>query len=74
MTVPYGYETLLASDVLEPNGLGLELYEPGGRLLMEVFRDDDADRALSLTVHEIASLPLSVVEWFLASARERLSS
>jgi hypothetical protein len=38
-----GYRTLVASDVLDRDGLGIELYDPSDRLIAEVFRHDDSD-------------------------------
>ncbi|SNR59477.1 hypothetical protein SAMN06272737_11488 [Blastococcus mobilis] len=70
---PDGYAVLLASDVHERNGLGLELYDPAGHLVMDAFRDDDRGE-LSLTVPSGEGVPLPVAEWFIRSARERLGS
>ncbi len=70
---PDGYAVLLASDVHERNGLGLELYDPAGHRVMVAFRDDDRGE-LSLTVPSGEGVPLPVAEWFIRSARERLGS
>ena len=71
---PDGYATLLASDVHERDGLGLELYDPAWHLVMEALRDDEARGEVSLTVPSGEGVPLSVAEWFIRSARERLAS
>jgi hypothetical protein len=67
-----GYSLLLASDVLERDGLGLELYGPGDQLIAEVFRDDNDEGSRAMTVHVDSPIPLDVVTWFLATANERL--
>ena len=66
-----GYTLQLASDVLERDGLGLELYSPSGARIAEIFRDDETgDRRF----HNFLplDLPPTVLEWFLAEAARRL--
>jgi hypothetical protein len=69
--VDNGYTTLLASDVLDRNGLGMELYDPSDQLVAEVFRDDDSG---SITVRFMTqeSLRISLVEEFIAAASKAL--
>lgn len=66
-----GYTLLLASDVSDRDGLGLELYSPDGLLLAEIFRDDDnGDRRF----HNFEPLHLDpeILSWFLGQAAEKL--
>lgn len=67
-----GYRLLLASDV-SVDGIGLELYDPGDRLLMDVFEvnDDPTSRVLRVYRQDV-ELPLSVLTWYLAEAEARL--
>lgn len=66
-----GYTLLLASDVSDRDGLGLELYSPAGLLLAEVFRDDDngAQRFHNFEPLQIAP---EILSWFLGQAAEKL--
>jgi hypothetical protein len=66
-----GYRLQLASDVLERDGLGLELYSPSGTLLAEVFRDDGALGRRFRNFLPL-DLPFDVMKWFLSEAEERL--
>lgn len=68
-----GYTLQLASDVLERDGLGLELYGQDGRLIAEVFRDD-SDQSQTFATFAPVRLPSAIVEWFLEQATERLKS
>ena len=53
-----GYSTVMASDVSERDGLGLELYDPGLRLVAEVFRDDTAGTGTSVQGTTLKRPPL----------------
>ena len=66
-----GYKLTLASDVLERDGLGLELYSPDGTLIAEVFRDD-ASGARTFTSFMPLTLRPEVLAWFLDQAEQRL--
>lgn len=66
-----GYTLQLASDVLERDGLGLELYSPEGNLIAEVFRDDDTGDREFQTFGPLTMRP-DVLTWFLAEAVRRL--
>lgn len=64
-----GYTFLMASDVLERDGIGLELYDPSDRLIGEIFRDDLTQEVrVSLT----KEIPLRVLEAFVESAHKNL--
>ena len=51
---------VIASDVSDRDGIGVELYH-GGEMLMEVFRDD-TKREREVTLYR-KDLPLSIVEY-----------
>jgi hypothetical protein len=68
---PDGYNLVLGSDVLERDGLGLELYDAAGAYLAEVFRDDTTGMLTVKTMPGV-SLDLNIAEWSLARAREEL--
>jgi len=65
-----GWRTQVASDV-NRDGLGVELLDSDGRVIAEVFRFDGAH---SVTVTAFEPLPLTVVEWLIEVARERLGA
>jgi hypothetical protein len=67
-----GYRQLLASDVSDRDGLGLELYGPDGALKAEVFRDD-TDGLVTFITHGATQIPLSVIEEFLVNSRHELT-
>lgn len=60
-----GYRLVVASDVSDRDGLGLELYDASGRLVAEIFRDDRSG-SRSFTPHSGTTLPLPILEWFVA--------
>lgn len=67
-----GYRLLLASDVSDRDGLGLELYDPDGVLLAEVFRAvDDSELRTFATFGPVKVRP-EVLGWFLTEAARRL--
>ena len=66
-----GYNLLLASDVSDRDGLGLELYGPDGSFLAEIFRDDESD-AMTFTAHRALEIPFAVFEEFVSKARGEL--
>jgi hypothetical protein len=66
-----GYRLVMASDVSDRNGLGLELYDPSGHLVAEIFRDDD-DGSRTFRMLEQVDLPTDVVRWFLERAQDTL--
>jgi hypothetical protein len=66
-----GYKLTLASDVLERDGLGLELYSPDGTLIAEVFRDDDSGVRTFNSFMPLNLRP-EVLAWFLDQAARRL--
>lgn len=63
------YSLQLASDV-DRDGLGCELLDGEQNFVAEIFRCD-ADNTLTVT-GEIQSVPLAVVDWFIAQAKKRL--
>jgi hypothetical protein len=65
------YRLVMASDVSDRNGLGLELYDPSGQLIAEVFRDDD-DGSRTFRMLEQVDLPVEVIRWFLERAQDAL--
>lgn len=67
-----GYRLILASDVLERDGLGLELYSPQGIRLAEVFRNDDSGAQLFTSFNALLIDP-RVLTWFLEQAANRLA-
>ncbi|GAA3600919.1 hypothetical protein GCM10022223_15740 [Kineosporia mesophila] len=70
------YSVVMASDVGDRDGIGLELEDvapaPGRGLVMEVFRDDDSGMS-TLRCFTSDPLPLELVERFLAQAQESLT-
>jgi hypothetical protein len=66
-----GYRLVLASDVDERDGMALELSTESGEQLAEVF-EDDATGNRTVRFFSDSSIPLDVVDWFLAKARESL--
>lgn len=66
-----GYGVVLASDVALRDGLGLELYDPSGRQVAEVFRDD-ADGSQTFSCDGALTLDRDVLSWFLGLASEAL--
>jgi len=66
-----GYKLILASDVLERDGLGLELYSPEGTRIAEVFRDDDSGARTFNSFMPLNMRP-EVLAWFLDQAAQRL--
>lgn len=66
-----GYRLILASDVSDRDGIGLELYDVSGALVAEIFRDDESgERTFNSPAG--ACVPLPVLEWFLSRASELL--
>lgn len=66
-----GYKLTLASDVLERDGLGLELCSPDGTLVGEVFRDDDSG-VRTFNSFMPLNVRAEVLAWFLDQAAQRL--
>lgn len=66
-----GYALQLASDVLDRDGLGLELHSPSGFRLAEVFRDDGTGERTFRNFVPL-ELPPKIFEWFLAEAARQL--
>lgn len=67
----HGYKLILASEVGDRDGMGLELTAPNGERVAEVFADDDTgERSFRQFVD--GSIPLAAIEWLLDSARTRL--
>ena len=64
-----GYTLLIASHVVDRDGLGIELCDATGETVGEVFRND---RTGDRTVKLLTELPLEVLEWFLREARSQL--
>ncbi len=67
-----GYTLVLASDVYERDGLGLELYDQAGQMVAEIFRDDATQSTNFTVVAPAASIPLSVLDWFVSRAKADL--
>lgn len=67
-----GYRLLLASDVSDRDGLGLELYDPGGVLVAEVFRDDGDSGRRTFTTSGPVRVRAEVLGGFLTEAARRL--
>lgn len=66
-----GYSLVLASDVLERDGMALELYDESGVKLAEVFRDDtNGERTLNVLAAD--GVPVHVAEWLLRRSAETL--
>ncbi len=72
MIGPEGYEAILASDVSERDGLGFELYDPEGRQVLEIFRNDDDFGRLTVNLAGEVSLPFIVLDWAMRTAELRL--
>jgi hypothetical protein len=70
MSAHPGYRLLLASDVSDRDGIGLELNRDDGTRLAEVFRDDISNRRV-VNLFE-ANVPLELVTWLIESAEQRL--
>jgi hypothetical protein len=66
-----GYRVVLASDV-RVDGIGLELYDPDDRLLMDVFEINDDPASRVLRIGHGVEVPVAVLIWFLAEAERRL--
>jgi hypothetical protein len=66
-----GYKLTLASDILDRDGLGLELCSPDGTLIAEVFRDDGSGIQTFNSFMPL-SVPPEVLSWFLDQAVQRL--
>jgi hypothetical protein len=62
-----GYRLILASDVLDRDGLGLEIYDESG-LVAEIFRNDLTGEVKFASVVG-ASMPLVVLEQFVSQAK-----
>jgi len=67
-----GYKMILASDVSDRDGLGLELYSPEGTLIAEVFRDDNDAGTLTFNSFMPLNMRPEVLAWFLEQAAQRL--
>jgi hypothetical protein len=65
------YSILVASDVSTRDGLGVELYDKSGELVAEIFRDDIAG-VCTFNVQRSISVPMSVLEWFVAQSHKEL--
>jgi hypothetical protein len=66
------YKLILASDILERDGLGLELHDPAGARVAEVFRDDTSGKIVFNSFKEL-NIPLPVLECFIARAKRELA-
>jgi hypothetical protein len=66
-----GHRLILASDVLDRDGLGLELYDPDGRQVAEIFRDDETGTRTFTSTARLQLDP-AVLRWFLAQADDQL--
>lgn len=66
------YKLILASDVSNRDGIGLELVDAAtGVRLAEVFQDD-VTGVRTVSIFHDRSIPLSDFEWFLRQASEQL--
>jgi hypothetical protein len=65
------YRLLLASDVGDRDGIGLELVGLNGDRLAEVFQDDTTGER-TVSIFGDRRLPLADFEWFLRQATENL--
>lgn len=63
------YDVIVGSDVAERDGMYLELYERAEQIL-EVFYSD-VDGLMTFSSYR-QDLPLAVVEWAIAEAKDRL--
>lgn len=66
-----GYSLRLVSYVGERDGMALELADPDGEQVAEVF-EDEATRERSVTVYAPEPVPLALMEWLIERAREKL--
>ncbi len=66
-----GYTLQKASDI-NRDGIGIELLDPTGTLVAEIFRYDTSHR-VGVRIFE-AEIPLSIFEKYLKIARDRLGS
>jgi len=67
-----GYKLLLASDISDRDGMGLEIYNDAGQIA-EIFRDDTTGE-VSFNTDAPVRIPISVLEQFIAEAKRDLSS
>lgn len=65
------HRLILASDVSERDGMGLELVASDGTRVAEVFQDDTTG-GRTVTIFGDRSIALDDFQWFLDQARERL--
>lgn len=66
-----GYRLQMASDVFTRDGISLELYDPKGHLLAEIFRDDTTGDRMFNSMGRFQIQP-GVLGWFLDEAARRL--
>jgi hypothetical protein len=69
--VKNSYRLVLASDVLDRDGLRLELLDQSGARIAEIFRDDE-NGSRRMTVFVQGPIPIDVVEWFVANSKDLL--
>jgi hypothetical protein len=66
------YETIVASDVAGRDGLGVELHNPLGNRLAEIFRDD-TKHSIEFSSDAKATIPFDILEIFVERAGDRLA-
>jgi hypothetical protein len=66
-----GYSLVLASDVLERDGMGLELYDLSNQRIAEIFLDDETGER-TFTSYRPLEIKQAVLRWFLNESDELL--
>jgi hypothetical protein len=66
---PIGYKVIVASDVYQRDGVGIEVYKDD-KLLVEIFRDD-TKRLRQISLHK-RDLELHLVEASIAAFKEAI--
>jgi len=65
------YKLVLASSVGQRDGMALELAEPNGERVAEVF-EDDKTRQRTVKFYTLDPVPLDAIEWLLERAQTDL--
>jgi hypothetical protein len=66
------YESIVASDIAGRDGLGVELHNPLGNRLAEIFRDD-TKHTIEFSSNTGETIPFDVLEIFVERASDRLA-
>ena len=67
-----GWRIQRVSELSPRDGFGVELLDPKGTMVADVFASDGEDAAFTVSTHSV-DVPVLVMEWFLRCARTEIA-